>query len=246
MKILLTNDDGVFAQGLQALHTVLTEEHDVFIIAPDNEKSACSNAITTRSRLIVTKLKDGIFSVSGFPADCVNIGLNGNIIPDIDLVISGINHGPNIGNDVIFSGTVAGARTAYVFGKTGISISLDSYHKPSDYYKDASRFILEFISANSKELLDGLLLLNINYPDISADSIQGVMYTHLGKRIYKDHYKKEELSETESSMVLDGTFEYIHEDGSDVAAVKNGFVSITPLSIDCTDVSYLMKRKTRM
>jgi len=239
MNILLTNDDGVYAIGLLELQSALAGEHDIYIIAPDTEMSACSNAITTRSKLKIREIRDKVYSVSGFPADCVNIGINGGIIPDIDIVLSGINHGPNVGNDVIFSGTVAGARTAYVFGKSGIAVSLDSYHKPSIFYKDTSQFIKQFIQVNKKDLLAKRVLLNINYPDVSKKEIKGVVYTHLGNRIYRDQYHKEIISDTEIAMKLDGSFEYIHDDGSDVTVIKDGYISITPLSVDCTDITYL-------
>ena len=136
MKILLTNDDGFSAAGINILFDILSETHNVYMVAPLREKSACSNAITVRDSIPLRKLAPGTFAADAFTADCVNIGINGDILPDIDLVISGINHGPNLGDDIHFSGTVAGARSAVIFGKPGIAVSLDCYDQ-SDYFGDA-------------------------------------------------------------------------------------------------------------
>jgi len=145
MKILLTNDDGIHAEGLQILKQILSQEHEVYIIAPDIERSACSNIFTMRNELLLTRIGDNSYSVSGYPADCVSIAIHSDIIPEIDLVISGINHGPNLGDDIHFSGTVAGARTAIIFGKPAIAVSLDSYHAPSPFLEEAACFIKQYI-----------------------------------------------------------------------------------------------------
>lgn len=238
MNILLTNDDGVSAKGIRELYKCLKTQHSVYIIAPDEEKSACSNAITTRGELLIKRIQDNIFSVTGFPADCVNIGLHGELIPDVDIVISGINHGPNVGNDVVFSGTVAGARTAYIFGKSGIAVSIDSYHKPSNYFNEAASFILNFIEEDTSELKKRNVFLNINYPNLPKKSINGYIYTFLGNRIYRDSFKTSDVSESLIKAKLSGVFDYEYIHGSDVSALKDGFVSITPMGVDTTDKSY--------
>src|SRR5208337_1483348 len=133
MRILLTNDDGVNAEGILTLFRVLSQFHDTYIIAPDRERSACSNIFTMREEVKVQRIDRNIFSINGYPADCVSLGLHSDLIPGIDLVISGINHGPNLGDDIHFSGTVAGARTAFIFGKPAIAVSIDSFHAPSPY-----------------------------------------------------------------------------------------------------------------
>ena len=150
MKILFTNDDGITAEGLIILERIFSKYHETYIIAPDRERSACSNIFTVRDELTVTKISDRVFSVNGYPADCVSLALHSDLIPEIDLVISGINHGPNLGDDVHFSGTVAGARTAYIFGKPGIAFSIDSFHKASPNMPEASEFLAEYIKDNVK------------------------------------------------------------------------------------------------
>lgn len=242
MNILLTNDDGVSAAGLNTLYQALLERHTVYIIAPHREKSACSNAITVRHPLKMETLAENRFAVHGYPADCVNIGLHGNIIPEVDLVISGINNGPNLGDDVTFSGTVAGARTAFVFGYSSIAMSIDCMGS-SDYFGDAAQFILNFIEDFKLFTQEHPVFLNINYPDLPQNEIRGVRYTTLGKRIYQDSYRVMEESETERTLQLSGTISSLDREGSDLNEVRRGYISITPLTLDSTDHFYLEKLK---
>ena len=240
MNILLTNDDGIFAQGINSLYQVLSKNHAVYMIAPKEEKSGCSSAITLREPLKVENISRNKFAVSGFPVDCVNIGLNGNIIPKTDLVISGINNGPNLGDDVYFSGTVAGARAAFIFGISGISISIDC-NGNSDYFYDAAEFLLDFID-NLKELAEeSVVCFNINYPDISRDKINGVKYTFLGRREYNDMYKVLHQSDYHMSLQLHGTITSDENAGSDITEVEKGHISITPITLDSTDYVFLKK-----
>lgn len=237
MKILITNDDGYNAEGITALYRVLSQKHEAYIIAPDRERSACSNIFTVRDRVDVNRIDENIYSISGYPADCVSIGLHSDIIPDVDMVISGINHGPNLGDDIHFSGTVAGARTAYIFGKPGIAFSIDSFHRPSSYFYEASEFLLDYIDT---KLSEKFFFYNINYPELAKDSIKGVKYTFLSRRYYKDSYKKEHTEDTNIFGVsLVGQINSEMKPGCDSAEMANGFISITPLSIDSTDYKSL-------
>lgn len=255
MKILLTNDDGIHSEGLNSLYNAFSARHDVFVVAPEKEQSACSNAITVRTELKIKKLAANRFSVSGFPADCVIIGMSGDLIPDVDLVISGINHGPNIGDDLFFSGTVGGARTAYIFGKAAIAISINSYHKPSQYSDDASKFLLDFVDGifpgmtgatgiradNGVDDVDARPFYNINYPDLPPGKIRGVRYTYAGRRFYRDSFKKTKFESDEATVQMGGYIESVFSKGSDTTELENGFISITPLMVDCTDYSLLKK-----
>lgn len=238
MNILLTNDDGISAEGISALYDVLSEGHSVFVIAPAKERSACSNAITVRSDVRIEMHSESKYSVHGYPADCVNIGLNSSLFPPIDCVISGINHGPNLGEDVHFSGTVAAARTALIFGVPGIALSLDCLGR-SDYFKDASGFLLRFIEGFLGRAGVRSVYLNINYPDIPLHKILGVRYTFLGKREYRDSYSIIHQGETELRLVLNGTIESPEIEGSDVSELRKGYISVSPLRLDCTDYSFL-------
>lgn len=239
MKILLTNDDGIDAEGLLILKHILSDEHEVYIIAPDIERSACSNIFTMRDELLLTRIGDKIFSVSGYPADCVSIGIHSDIIPEIDLVISGINHGPNLGDDIHFSGTVAGARTAFIFGKPAIAVSIDSYHAPSPFLEETACFIKQFINT---ETIYTDAYLNINYPNVPSDEIKGIKYTHLSKRIYVDTYIKSEKSiPGQMGLTLFGRIETNNSEWSDTYTVENSYISITPMSIDSTNYNLLSK-----
>lgn len=237
MRILLTNDDGYFAEGINALFNALSEKHDVYISAPSSERSACSNAITIHQELKIEKISDKIFSVSGYPADCTNLGLNAGIIPDVDLVISGINHGPNMGDDIHYSGTVAGARTAHIAGKPALAVSLDSY-TDFQYLNDAAEFILNFI--NELDVSKGpTIFYNINYPAYSKKTVKGVKHTFLGDRIYKDAYKNICREGDTITLQLDGTIHSVEKEGSDITETAKGYISITPLHLDSTDYKKL-------
>jgi 5'-nucleotidase len=238
MNILLTNDDGIEAAGINSLFEILSEKNNTFMVAPASEKSACSNAITVRTDVKIKKISDNKFAIDGYPADCVNIGLHGGIIPRVDLVISGINHGPNLGDDVFFSGTVAAARSAFIFGVSGIAFSIDSIGG-SRYFDDASRFMLGFIGDLNFGSSDARLCLNVNYPDLPAESVAGVKYTSLCKREYRDSYRVMHSDKNELTLRLDGTIFTGRRDGTDFDAVKNSYISVTPLTLDCTDYSYL-------
>jgi len=241
MNILLTNDDGYTAEGIMALHRTLSERHQVFLIAPEHEQSACSNAITVRSRLRIRAAGEYRFSVSGFPADCVIIGLSGGLIPDVDMVVSGINHGPNVGDDLVFSGTVAAARTAYVFGKAAIAVSLNSYHRPSRYFHEASMFVADFIDECAAQNKEAPFFYNINYPDLPREKIHGTKYTHVGRRIYRDSFTKTGLEQEEAFVQMGGYIESVADEGSDVTELERGFISITPLMNDPTDYPSLAR-----
>ncbi|HSV96153.1 MAG TPA: 5'/3'-nucleotidase SurE [Spirochaetota bacterium] len=240
MNILLTNDDGIHSDGLAALCDALSEKHGVYIIAPNGERSACSNAITVRNDLGVEKLSEGRYALDGFPADCVNVGLHGGIIPSIDLVISGINHGPNLGDDVYFSGTTAGARTAFIFGVSGIAISLDCFGS-SDYFGEAAGFMAAYLEEYRKLAELGPLFLNINYPDLANTRIAGVRYTMLAKRHYRDSYSITGSDGNVIRMRLTGRIESDELEGSDAMELRNGYISITPLHLDCTDHSFIRR-----
>ena len=243
MNILLTNDDGINAEGIQSLCSVLSEEHAVFTVAPDREQSGCSSAITVRRNMRLIRTAENMYSLDGYPSDCVNVGLHCDLFPDIDLVVSGINHGPNLGTDMIFSGTVGAARTAAVFGKPAIALSVNSFHRISDYFGDASRFLLDYI----RDLDPGLpLLININYPDIPGENIRGVRNTRSGLRFYNDICRMENVDEHEMQVSIHGNIENRELEGSDVTAMEQGYISITPVLLDCTDFSELQRKSGKV
>ena len=241
MRVLLTNDDGIDAGGLRSLFDVFSRYHDTYVIAPDRERSACSNQFTIREDLVVTRLSEREFSTSGYPADCVSLGLNTDLVPEIDLVVSGINHGPNLGDDVFFSGTIGGARTAFIFGKPGIALSMDCYHRSSKHFSEMAEFTIGFIR-ELEEAGEKQFLFNINYPDLPSSEIHGVRYTFMGKRYYRDRYSREVLPDGRMILRLAGEIESLYCEGCDMAVLRDGYISITPLTIDATDYRYLQER----
>ena len=252
MKILLTNDDGINAGGIKALFNTFKTSHEVYIIAPESEKSACSNAITVRSQINIKRVAENQFSVSGFPADCVIIGLSGDFIPDVDLIIAGINHGPNVGDDLIFSGTVAGARTAHIFGKPAIAISIDSFHRESKYFNDAAEFLLGFVQDISRNIVDHAQqalkhngqplapppFYNINYPDLPVEQIKGKKFTRIGRRLYRDSFQNTIFNSDMATVQMGGYIESVFSEGTDTTELEKGFISISPLMTDSTNYEH--------
>jgi 5'-nucleotidase len=242
MKILLTNDDGYEAAGINILFEVFKKYFDVYLVAPDIEQSGCSNAFTIHRDMKLKKICDRKFSLSGYPADCTNIVIHGDFIPKVDFVVSGINHGPNMGDDIFFSGTVAGARTAYIFGKPGIALSISSHDPNEQYLSEFAEFIAKYITENCSIGMKPIFW-NVNYPHIPKEQIKGIKYTKHCRRKYNDSYHITDETETELTFQLSGTVESIGNEETDHFVVKNGYVSITPISIDCTDYIELGKLK---
>jgi 5'-nucleotidase len=240
MKILLTNDDGIYAEGINALYEVLSKKHEVFVIAPAEERSGSSNAITFKDCIKAREIAKNKFAVEGFPADCVNLGLKGDIIPKVDLVVSGINHGPNLGEDIHFSGTVAGARVAFIYNVSGIAISVDCKGK-SNHFKDAAIFLLQYLDESAIFSMNKSWFLNINYPDIPLNKILGIRYSSLGKRKYNDFYKVTGREKDKINLQYNPAIGESDNEKSDISEVNQGYISITPLLLDCTDYEFLDK-----
>jgi 5'-nucleotidase len=252
MKILLTNDDGIYAGGIKALYDAFSSSYEIYVIAPESEKSACSNAITVRSQLTIKRIAENRYSVSGYPADCVIVGLSGDFIPEVDMIISGINHGPNVGDDLIFSGTVAGARTAHIFGKAAIAISINAYHRESKYFPDAAEFLLGFVQENEDYIIEHsnsaqtneshkILLppfYNINYPDLPLNKIRGKKFTRVGRRLYRDSFQNTTFLSNEATVQMGGHIESVISEGTDTTELEQGYISISPLMTDCTNYKY--------
>jgi 5'-nucleotidase len=238
MVILLTNDDGYSADGIKTLFSVLSASHEVYMIAPASERSACSNAVTMRDFLEMKKISEREYSLSGFPADCVNAALHGTFLPEIDIVVSGINHGPNLGDDIHYSGTVAGARTSFINGKTGIAVSLCG-QLSRNRFTDCAQFILDFITANEKALTLKPRLININYPDCNKDSIKGSGFCFLDKRHYIDRFIVTPVDAVTQRIKLEGIVTSDRIKGSDFDLISDNVIAITPLMIDATDYNFL-------
>jgi len=237
MKILLTNDDGVYASGIRALATVLVNNHhQVMISAPDRERSASGHSITIidplRARMVKLGIDDLIaYEVTGTPADCVKLGLEKLIDFEPDLVISGINDGPNLGFDVLYSGTVSASIEGWMVGYNSIAVSLD--RRSNKDFKSAARYIEKLITKINFNKFDDTSLLNINIPDLPEPDIKGVKITRLGTSLYEDTFE-ERLDPTGKKYfwLTGGNGRTENSQETDIWAIKNDYISITPLKLE--------------
>lgn len=235
MKILVSNDDGVQAQGLFVLVEALKSLGDVTVIAPDRNRSGASNSLTLVNPLRVTTLRNGFLSVAGTPTDCVHLAITGllSLSEKPDLVVSGINAGANLGDDVFYSGTVAAAMEGCFLGIPSMAVSLTNGHL---HYEIAAEAAKEIAISLMKNPLPAQTMLNINVPDISADQLKGFDITRLGTR-HKAERTLEEKDPRGNPIYWIGPPgpEQDAGPGTDFFAVNSGRVSITPLQLDLTN-----------
>jgi 5'-nucleotidase len=233
MRILVSNDDGYSAAGIEALVDSLKEHADLTIVAPEVNHSGASNSLTLGRPLSVRQSKNGFYVVNGTPSDCVHIALTGLLGFKPDLVISGINNGANMGDDTIYSGTVAAAVEGHLFGIPSIAFSLvNKGWKHLDAAAQISRdIVLRFIETP----LDAKVLLNVNIPCLSFDEIKGTKVTRLGKR-HASQPVIPALNPTGEKVYWIGPAGEAQDasDGTDFSAVLEGYVAVTPLRMDLT------------
>ncbi len=256
LNVLLTNDDGIEAEGLQAMRAALAGMEGVrlVVIAPDGNRSAMARSITTRRPLWVaqTPFSDGTvgYASDGTPVDCVRLASLG-LVEDFqpDLVVSGINHGANLGDDITYSGTVAAALEGVVLGIPAIAVSQQSRARALDFRYDggfgfeiAAMFVARLVERIEDVPLPASTLLNVNVP---AGEPSGVEVTRLGKRIYKDELKLEREEEHRRRYWIYGSDPGFHDEpGTDLAAVAAGRVAVTPIHFDLTDRTSLQALKS--
>jgi 5'-nucleotidase len=237
MDILLTNDDGILAEGLSALREAIEPLGRIWVVAPEREQSATSHALTLHRPLRVRQLGPRTFAVDGTPTDCVLLACRG--VPDlieapIALVVSGINHGANLGDDVSYSGTVAAAIEGRMMGCPAIAISLDDW-RPGGFVAAGAVARTVVRSLMEHGLPDGTLV-NVNVPSLSEQEIKGYKITRLGKRIYRDRIVGKTDPRGRPYYWIGGDKPtWDTQPGSDLDAVDEGYVSITPIQLDATD-----------
>lgn len=247
MRVLLTNDDGIFAPGINALAESLSKVAEVFIVAPATEQSGASQAITVHQpirvdeyKLLDSKIK--AWMIGGTPADCVKIGLAKLLDVQPDLVVSGINLGANLGTDVLYSGTVSAAREGAMHGIKSIAISLDVRRNPN--FLAAAAFMQRFVPSLLEKNVDDHLLLNINVPANWTLEQGKISFTKLGIRKYENAFEKRLDPSGRSYYWMGGTLAKSENSAdTDVAAVGNGELAITPIHFDLTDQNLLNKLK---
>ena len=241
--ILVNNDDGVFSPGIQILAKRLKELDEVVIVAPDRERSAAGHSMTLHRPLLIEQVKEGVYSVNGTPTDCVNIAVKGLLAKTPKLVVSGINKGPNLGDDVTYSGTVAGAIEARILGVPSFAVSIAA--RTDFRFTDAAEVALQIarhVLSNGEA--EGTLL-NVNIPNLPVTDIRGTVVTRLGKRIY--HQMTVERVDPRGKKyywIGGGEPEWEQEEGTDFEAIEKKFVSVTPLHLDLTDYASFERLKT--
>lgn len=249
LRILLTNDDGVGAAGIVAMRAaLLAEGHHVTVVAPSANRSGSSVSVTTVGRLAVRELEPGVFAVEGTPSDCVLVGIQGGVMePPVDLVVSGVNFGQNIGVRIVSSGTVGAAITAAGLGVPSIASSqtVDSpdYSTTPRFFPDSAAFTASLVQVLARSGDDPLLppgvVLNVNYPPRERDAIAGVMLTRQGHSIlYSLHYERREGGSYAMSFVPSGDVDPLPD--ADTMAISQGYISVTPLEGNWTARDELM------
>lgn len=246
MRVLLTNDDGYLAHGLICLKAALhlATDWEIWMLAPDRQRSATSMSLSIGADLLLTRLDETNFHLDGYPADCVNVALSSDRFPEFDLVVSGINEGPNLGDDVHYSGTVAGARQAAIKNIPAIAISSPVHTGHADKGMRApAKLSVDWIKKNFTELTIGIVY-NMNFPEfpLELDSEPEILFCAQGRRTYHDHYSEQSISSASIVLKMQDThFGHVEEAGSDFEAVLEGRIAITPLSTYTTDTGELSR-----
>lgn len=235
MNILVTNDDGIAAPGIKALAEALQTLGNVTVVAPDRERSAAGHSLTLHSPLRVFELRAGWFAVDGTPTDCVNMGIHSLLGTRPDLVVSGINHGGNMGDDITYSGTVAAAMEANLMGIPAFAVSLATYG-PSEHFPDAAHVALQVAAKLVSLGLPEDTFLNVNVPNLPFEQIRPVRITRQGKRSFVGKIV-DKIDPRGRKYFWIGSEEpsFLDDEGTDFHAVGQGHVSVTPLHLDLTN-----------
>lgn len=266
MRLLVSNDDGIFAQGIKTLaNTLAAAGHEVIVVCPDRERSATGHGLTLHKPIRAEAI-DSVFdsrikawACSGTPSDCVKLALGALLEHPPDLVLSGINHGPNLGTDVLYSGTVSAAMEGVIENVSGIAFSLASFS--AQEFQVAANFAQALVGYIAQNPLTEPTLLNVNIPPIPEKDIAGVIFTRQGIRRYVDLFEKRvdprgktyywlagEVVEDEEDGDLDSLpkwgldlphVEWLQQISTDVKAIRNHFISITPLQYNLSNVTGL-------
>ncbi len=243
MKILVSNDDGYDAPGIGALADAMREIGEVVVVAPLENKSGASSSLSLDRSVKVDFVSEGLYAVHGTPSDCVHLALTSDFLPwKPDIVVSGVNNGENMGDDTIYSGTVAAALEAAQFGLQGIAFSMAA--KPAKHYETGGQVAADVVWRFMDKPLEGCLLLNVNVPDIPHADLKGIICTRLGRRHFSEPARLTSASDDQAARY----FEYGEAgeaqdagEGTDFHAIESDYASVTPLDIDLTDHKSLGK-----
>ncbi|MBS4020732.1 MAG: 5'/3'-nucleotidase SurE [Dechloromonas sp.] len=238
MRILLSNDDGYFAPGLAALHEALSGLGEIVVVAPEQNRSGASNSLTLDRPLMLKQAASGFYFVNGTPTDCVHLAVTGMLDSLPDIIVSGINSGANMGDDTIYSGTVAAATEGYLLGIPSIAVSMTSFDGLN--FATAGRVARELVERYIRNPVSGPVLLNVNVPDIPYEALTGTEVTRLGRR-HKAEPVVRMTSPRKETVYWIGAAGAAADagPGTDFHAIEQNRVSITPLQIDLTHTGQL-------
>ena len=233
MRILLSNDDGYFAPGIDCLAQRLAEIADVTVVAPERDHSGASNSLTLNRPLSLKRAPNGYYYVNGTPTDCVHLAVTGMLDELPDMVVSGVNHGANLGDDIVYSGTVAAATEGFLLGVPSLAISLCSVHGTN--FEAAAQVGLDLVQQILNRGKQGPLLLNVNVPDLPYDKLQGRVVTRMGRRHTAEGVIRT-ITPRGETVYWVGPAGAAKEagEGTDFYAIAQNQVSITPLHLDFT------------
>ncbi len=235
LLILLTNDDGVHSRGLLALREELAARHDVCVVAPERERTCVGHAVTLHKPLRIREVNQGIYATNGFPADCVYLGVKVILKRNPDAIISGINTGPNMGQDVHYSGTVAAAKEGAFLGIPSMAVSICA--RSRFHFEDAAATTMEIVEILGSAPVPEGTFLNVNIPNVPREKLKGFRVARLGKRIYNGEVLERTDPRGGKYYWIGGSAEQYEDiEGTDFYATEKGYVSITPMGLDMTHV----------
>ena len=240
VSILLSNDDGISSEGIAVLQETLAALDEIWVVAPDRDQSAVSHSLTLHRPLRIEPVGPRVFAVDGTPTDCINLAINGILRERPRLVISGINHGANLGDDITYSGTVSAAMEATLLGVPAVAVSLvaDSAFD----FAPAAAFTHRLAAAILDDHLPSDTLLNVNVPALPAEQIKGFALTRQGKRRYDDAIvERTDPRGKTYYWISGGPFAFVDGEGTDFSAVQQGLISVTPLHLDLTNYASLVR-----
>ncbi|MFH1754135.1 MAG: 5'/3'-nucleotidase SurE [Candidatus Latescibacterota bacterium] len=238
--LMLTNDDGIDAKGIKALEASLDGLGDIIVVAPAAEQSASSHSLTLGREILAEKIDEWHYRISGTPTDCVLLAVQGFLKQKPDYLISGINHGPNMGEDVTYSGTVSVAIEGMILGIPSIAIS--SLQRSMNSADETARIARAVVESMMQYGLSQGALLNVNIPDPEIAPIAGVKITKLGSRAYENMLEAKVESENRMTYLFGGDDPiWTDDDGTDIAAIRKSMVSVTPLHLGLTDYKAIVE-----
>lgn len=243
MRVLVSNDDGVDAPGIRALAAGLREAgHEVMVVAPDRDRSGASNSLTLDVPLRLKRIDRHTCSIAGTPADCVHLALTGMLDYEPDIVVSGINNAANLGDDVIYSGTVSAAMEGRFLGLPAVAVSLVTHKHQARHYETAARAAVEIVARLKADPLQADTILNVNVPDLPWDALRGFEVTRLGNRHRSEACQPQEDPRGRTVYWIGPAgAEQDAGPGTDFHAVRTECISITPILVDLTRYEALDK-----